>query len=47
MNPDEVFSKFISSKTGELLYDGESKLWWDGPSYIAEMYKEETGKQEL
>lgn len=47
MDPDEVFSKFISSKTGELPYDGEAKLWCDGPSYIAEMYKEETGKQEL
>ncbi len=47
MDPDEVFSKFISSKTGELLYDGESKLWWDGPSYIAEMYKGEIGKQGL
>ncbi len=47
MDPDEVFSKFISSKTGELPYDGEAKLWCDEPSYIAEMYKEETGKQEL
>lgn len=28
-------------KTCELLYDEESKLWWNGPSYIADMYKDE------
>lgn len=44
MNPDEVFSKFVSSKTGTLLYDEKSKLWWNGPSYIADMYKEEIKK---
>ena len=44
IEPDEVFSKFISSKTGEMLYDEESKLWWNGPSYIADMYKEEIEK---
>lgn len=42
--PDEMFSEFVTSKTCELLYDEESKLWWNGPSYIADMYKEETGK---
>lgn len=41
IEPDEAFSRFISSKTGELLYDEESKLWWNGPSYIADMYKDE------
>ncbi len=41
IEPDEAFSSFISSKTGELLYDEESKLWWNGPSYIADMYKDE------
>lgn len=44
IEPDEVFSKFISSKTGEMLYDEDSKLWWNGPSYIADMYKEEIEK---
>lgn len=44
IEPDEVFTKFISSKTGEMLYDEESKLWWNGPSYIADMYKEEIEK---
>lgn len=47
MNPDEVFSKFVSSRTGALLYDEESKLWWNGPSYIADMYKEEVGKSRV
>ncbi len=41
IEPDEAFSSFILSKTGELLYDEESKLWWNGPSYIADMYKDE------
>lgn len=45
IEPDEVFSKFISSKTGEMLYDEDSKLWWNGPSYIADMYKEEIEKK--
>lgn len=41
IEPDEAFSRFISSKTGEMLYDEESKLWWNGPSYIADIYKDE------
>ncbi|MCM1284497.1 MAG: hypothetical protein NC180_12840 [Muribaculaceae bacterium] len=36
-----VLRDFIASKTGALLYDEESKLWWMGPSYIADMYKKE------
>ena len=32
---------FVSSETGKLLYDESSKLWWNGPSYIAEMYLKE------
>lgn len=39
----EMLSRFIASSTGELLYDEESKLWWSGPSDIAEMYKKEIG----
>ena len=41
IEPDEAFSSFVSSKTGALLYDEESNLWWNGPSYIANMYKNE------
>lgn len=39
---DTLFVKFIRSKTGQLLLDEKSKLWWCGPSDIAQMYKEET-----
>ena len=41
IDPDTLLPKFLSSKTGELLYDDDSKLWWNGPSYIADMYKKE------
>lgn len=44
IDPDEMFFRFVSSKTGELLYDEESTLWWNGPSYIADLYKEEEKK---
>jgi hypothetical protein len=36
-----VLRDFVASKTGELLYDESSKLWWNGPSYIAALYKDE------
>lgn len=38
-----VLPDFVASKTGALLYDESSKLWWNGPSYIAEMYRAEKG----
>ena len=31
----------LSSQTGQMLYDEETKLWWDGPSAIARMYEDE------
>ncbi len=37
----ELLPKFIVSKTGKLLYDESSKLWWSGPSDIAQMFKDE------
>lgn len=40
----ELLPQFITSCTGKLLYDETSKLWWSGPSDIAEMYKKEIGK---
>lgn len=46
MDPDEAFSKFVSSKTGQLLYDEESKFWWSGPSDIVEMFKVELQQAE-
>lgn len=38
---NELLPKFIVSKTGKLLYDESSKLWWSGPSDIAQMFKDE------
>ncbi len=38
---DALFPKFIHSTTGKLLYDEKTKLWWCGPSDIAQMYKDE------
>ena len=32
----ETLERFLSSRTAELLYREESKLWWDGPSALAE-----------
>ena len=37
----EVLADFCVSKTGKALYDESTKLWWNGPSYIADIYKEE------
>ncbi|MCD8076927.1 MAG: hypothetical protein LUE63_00840 [Lachnospiraceae bacterium] len=45
IEPTEMLSRFLSSRTGALLYDEGSKLWWSGPSDIAEMYKEEIADQ--
>lgn len=41
LDPSIVLKDFVASKTGALLYDESSKLWWDGPSYIVAMYKNE------
>ena len=35
----------IAEETGKFLYDETTKLWWSGPSYIAEMYMQEVNKQ--
>lgn len=36
-----VMEEFMDSKTAEMLCKEELKLWWNGPSDIAEMYREE------
>ena len=41
LDPTTALTRFVASKTGALLYDESSKLWWNGPSYIADMYKKE------
>ena len=38
---EKVLVKFLQSRTCAMLYDRETKLWWDGPSAIVELYLEE------
>lgn len=38
---NELLPMLAASKTGKLLYDESSKLWWSGPSDIVEMFKKE------
>lgn len=40
----EVLTDFLCSKTGKALYDEETRLWCNGPSYIVELYMEELKK---
>lgn len=40
-----LLPEFLASRTGKLLYEEDSKLWWSGPSDIAEMFKREIRKQ--
>ena len=37
----DVLADFCVSKTGKALYDESTKLWWNRPSYIADIYMEE------
>lgn len=39
--PSDILPEFLASKTGRLLCDGSSKLWWSGPADIAEQYQAE------
>ncbi len=34
----KALSKFMVSKTGQMLFDASSGLWMNGPDYIAEEY---------
>ena len=43
-DPTSVLYDFVASRTGMLLYDESSKLWWNGPSYVADMYLAEKGR---
>ena len=43
----EVLTDFLSSKTGKALYDVHTRLWCNGPSYIADLYLEELNNQKL
>ena len=36
---EKTLLDFMESDTAKMLYDDSTKLWWDGPSAIAEEYK--------
>lgn len=38
----QALAAFLSSRTAQILYDEQTKLWWDGPSSIAALFKQET-----
>lgn len=40
-DPKDILADFCVSKTGKALYDTSTNLWWNGPSYIADIYKSE------
>lgn len=42
----EVLAEFLCSKTGKALYDKDTRLWCNGPSYIAELYLEEISNKQ-
>ena len=42
----EVLTDFLCSKTGKALYDENTRLWCNGPSYIAELYLEEISNKQ-
>ena len=36
---EKVLLDFMKSNTAKMLYDDSTKLWWDGPSAVAEEFK--------
>lgn len=46
-SPKEILPEFYSSKTGKALYDEQTRLWCNGPSYIAELYTDELSKRKI
>ena len=36
---EEVLLNFMESNAAKRLYDDSTKLWWDGPSAVAEEFK--------
>lgn len=37
---EEVLLNFMESNAAKMLYDDSTKLWWDGPSAVAEEFKQ-------
>ena len=44
-DPSLVLPEFINSNIAKMLYKEETKLWWEGSSFIAQKYKEEKNQQ--
>ena len=42
--PEEMLLGFMASETARMLYDDTTKLWWEGPSAVAERYRLEQRK---
>ena len=42
---NEVLTDFLCSKTGKALYDEKTKLWCNGPAYIARSEERRVGKE--
>ena len=38
---EELLLEFMKSDTAKMLYDDSTKLWWDGPSAVAEEFKKQ------
>ena len=47
MTEEEILTDFLQSDTCRLLYDRDSKLWWCGPSEIADSFLKEAGFAQL
>ena len=45
-DPSAVLPEFLNSNTADMLYDRSTKLWWDGPSSVAEQYLTEIANTE-
>ena len=41
----DILCDFLQSDTCRLLCDTSLKIWWNGPTYLAEMYLEELDRK--
>ena len=41
LDPSDVLPQFLESRTGKMLLDESTKMWWEGPSGIVEEYLKE------
>lgn len=41
----DILPRFLRSRTGQMLYNESSKLWWDGPAFIEEQYRKELARE--